>query len=178
MNTLSEIDFDLLRLKPSKVVGKMGMRVMDISYEDKPLVITLRNVIVPFEPSVYNGTGTEKRKGIVFSIDSAELAGFQQIEQVCQERMDKPGLWASSTKPEGTHSASLKAKVLLPGTHFFDVEGGQTDPPESWRRLKVNAALKIKAVYQTKQCSGLMIEAYAIQYDPQDTAEPTIACPF
>ena len=90
MNTFSEIDLDLLRLKPSRVVGKMGMRVMDISYEDKPLVITLRNVIVPFEPSVYNGTGTEKRKGIVFSIDSAELAGFQHIEQVCQERMDKP----------------------------------------------------------------------------------------
>ena len=118
----------------------------------------------------------------MFSIDGGELDNFQNLEQACQDKMDPaPGLgplWASSAKPEGLHSARLKAKVMLPGTHFFNVSGERTDPPETRRRLKVNAALKIKSICQPKQCTGLMIEVLAFQYGPQGAVESAVTCPF
>ena len=79
---------ETIRLSPPKDVQR-GMRIHSLSMEDRPLLLKLagdmQTVTVPFEPSVYNGTGDEPRKGIVFNITPELLEVVAQLEDTCRQ---------------------------------------------------------------------------------------------
>ena len=185
MISSAQIDIAQLSIKPLRSVGKLGMRMADVEYgrPAHPLTIALREATVPFEPSVYNGTGAEPRKGIVFAVSSEDVEAIARLEEACQaalktDELHRHAVWNSCVKPGGQYPASLRAKITIPGANFFDAAGQPAGPPDSWRRLKVNAALRVKGLYETKQGSGLVLETVALQYDELDVAEPAVACPF
>ena len=62
-----------------------------------------QNTTVAFEPSVYNGTGEEIRKGVVFCIGDEDYGGMAALEEWCKDslRAANPNidaLWCSSAK--------------------------------------------------------------------------------
>ncbi len=110
---------DTIRLSPPKEVQR-GMRIYSLSMEDRPLLLKLagdtQTITIPFEPSVFDGTGDEPRKGIVFNITPEILEAVAQLEDTCRQLLGEtiPNIdahWCSSVKPSEEYTAKLKAKV-------------------------------------------------------------------
>ena len=122
----------------------------------------LGDIVVPFEPSVFRGTGAEPRKNILFTIPEDVMRDLQAIEEWAQKNV--PSLsapWHSCLKEPGNYGAGLKAKINVEGRHvclIFDAKGAPTEWPESWHRLPVIPIIEVKGVYSQKTGSGLILD--------------------
>ncbi len=138
---------ETIRLSPPKDVQR-GMRIHSLSMEDRPLLLKLagdmQTVTVPFEPSVYNGTGDEPRKGIVFNITPELLEVVAQLEDTCRQLLGETipnidALWCSSVKPSEKYSATLKAKINVSGQRvcpFFDEANKPAEAPSHGKAFR------------------------------------------
>jgi hypothetical protein len=180
---------DTLRLSPPKDVQR-GMRIYSLTLEDRPLLLKLagdmHSITVPFEPSVFNGTGDEPRKGIVFNITPELLEVVAQLEDTCRQLLGETipnidALWCSSVKPSEKYSATLKAKINVSGPRvcpFFDEANKPAEAPVTWKGLPVNAVLSIRGCYSQRQNVGMIIEVVALQYGSKVNATVTPVSPF
>jgi hypothetical protein len=179
---------DTLRLSPPKDLQR-GMRIYSLSMEDHALFLKLagdmRSITVPFEPSVFNGSGDEPRKGIVFNITPEILEGVAQLEDTCRQLLGETipnieALWCSSVKPSDRYSATMKAKINMAGPRvcpFFDEANKPAEAPVAWKGLPVNAVLSIRGCYSQRQNVGMIIEVSALQYGKVNATVPP-ASPF
>ena len=137
------------------LLAKSNMKICQLKYQGKTLSLKLgesQNTTVAFEPSVYNGTGEEIRKGVVFCIGDEDYGGMAALEQWCKDslRATNPNidtLWCSSAK-RSEKWGPLKAKINLGGglygAKFYDEAKEPCDAPQEWRGLKVSVILQIR----------------------------------
>ena len=76
----------------------------------------------PFEPSVFRGTGSEPRKGIVFAAPQDVLDDLQKIEDWARKQTSSLSpVWHSSIKEAGNFCGSVKAKIDVAGPNVCSV---------------------------------------------------------
>ncbi len=127
---------------------------------------------IPFAPSVFNGNGQEARKSVVFSIDDATRQAMEAIEERVREVAEvSPAIWNASTKPGDKYPSSLRMKINVAGEApaiVLDAKQERTSLPDPWRRVKANALVAIKGMYQQARGAGLLLECSAIQLGPEE----------
>ena len=124
----------------------------------------------PFPPSVFQGTGQEPRKSIVFSIPDEVRRQIELIEEHLREKL-RPyapqidAIWHSSVKPPGQHPGSLRAKITLEGPGaclFIDDENKVVDIPEDWAGLTLIPVVEFRACYLQKGAAGMILEVVKV----------------
>jgi hypothetical protein len=139
------------------------------------------SIWTPFAPSVYQGTGGETRKSIVFSIPDDVRRCVEGWEEWARDSLrpttpNIDALWVSSIKPPSNYAASLKAKITLSGPGacaFVDEEGHPVDPPEEWGGRTAIAILEVRAAYLQRSSAGIILETVALMVGPlRKSSEP------
>jgi len=124
-------------------------------------------VVVPFPPSVFQGTGEEQRKGIAFNLPpelEKELEGLEgKARELVAEKVGKGALvfWMNCVKPADQYDAKLKAKINVSGAraaNIFDENGERTSFPKTWTAQDANAVVELRGVYRQKAAIGLLLE--------------------
>jgi hypothetical protein len=157
--------FDKLSMSEPKD-GKLGMKFYNIFGENGPPCLKVPTSRILFEPSVYNGTGDEPRKNIVFEITEESAKQIEEIENWTRVQTGIPlDKWVSCLKRAET--PRLKAKINMSGSRVCEFLGpeGQTNPPDSFRNRAGVVAILIRGVYLQRQATGLMIDVVALKYD-------------
>ncbi len=159
-----------LSLQPAKV-GALGGTIQKLLLDGQPCKIMCRNVEVPFEPSVYGGTGEETRKGLLLNI-SQDTFETLVILEVQARKLVTHDTWNSCLKDR-----ALRTKINLRAPHatlFYDAANNLCGPPAEWRCLLVNALVEVKAVYSQDGKAGLIADITHLQSCPQ----PAEVSPF
>ena len=82
----------------SSITGKGGWPSVKLLPRER-----LGEIYTPFEPSVFRGTGTEPRKGIVFAVPPDVLDDLQKIEDWARKQTSSlSAVWHSAIKEPGT----------------------------------------------------------------------------
>ena len=131
-----------LAMGDAVLLAKGNMKICQLRYQGKALSLKLghesQNTTVAFEPSVYNGTGEEIRKGVVFCIGDEDYGSMVELEEWCKDslRAANPNidtLWCSSAKRSEKWGPQLKAKINLGGglygAKFYDEAKERCDAP-------------------------------------------------
>jgi hypothetical protein len=131
---------------------------------------SLGQVTTPWAPSVYNGTGSEPRQTITFSVSDEIRQQMELIEEAVREclKQHMPGIdaiWSSSTKPPGKHPSILRAKIVVSGDKIcpcFNAAGEPVPLPTDWVGLAVLPIIAVKSVYLQKGMAGLVLEVVSL----------------
>ena len=123
------------------------------SLDGKPLNIMLEDVKILFEPSAFGGDGTETRLGICFSGASSEI--MQQLKAM----EDSIGATSSCIKDD-----MLRCKINMDKVRSYDANRKAIDPPKQWRGWNANAQIHVRGRWQTRQGTGLSLEATDLQF--------------
>ena len=179
-----------LALGDAVLLAKGNMKICQLRFQGKPLTLKLgqdlESTTVIFEPSVYNGTGEETRKGIVFRISDDDFNAMAEFEQWCLNalRATNPNvdsLWSASAKKSDKWGSQLKAKINLSagqwGAAFYNEATEPCSEPEEWRGLPVSLVLQVRGCYIQRQSIGLLIDVTHLQYKDLPE-EPPHKCPF
>jgi len=141
----------------STICGKDGWPSVQLLPRER-----LGDIYVPFEPSVFRGTGVEPRKGIVFAVPQDVLDDLRKIEDWAKQQISPLATtWHSCLKESGTYSGGVKAKINVSGPNpclMFDADGGPTEWPENWTHLPVIPIIEVRGIYSQKTGSGLILE--------------------
>ena len=105
-------------------------------------------VCILYEPSVYNGTGQEVRKNLVFPVGQATRDQLEAIETQLQLKD-----LCSILKPDSI----IEVKVDMEQVWLFDSEHIQINPPDKWADRTVDVCLEIKGTWRTATHSGLSV---------------------
>jgi hypothetical protein len=132
------------------------------------------SIWTPFQPSVYQGTGGETRKSIVYSIPDDVRRCVEGFEEWIRDSLrpttpNIDSLWISSVKPPSNYAASLKSKITLSGPGacaFVDEDGRPVDPPEEWGGRVVIPILEVRAAYLQRASAGIILETIALMVGP------------
>ena len=122
---------------------------------------SLGDIYTPFEPSVYRGTGTEPRKGVVFAIPGDVYDDLLKIEVWARQQVPDGTVWHSALKEPGAYAGSVKAKINCTGAYpceIVDADGKPLPWPEHWSRLGVVPVLEVRGIYSQKTGSGLILD--------------------
>jgi hypothetical protein len=180
---------DKLSLSEPTNVGKGGMTVCNLKLDGKHVVVKLakdlETITTPFEPSVFQGTGQEARKGILFNIPQDVFEGFAAVEEFCRQALEEStpkvqSLWSSSLRPNKKYPATLKAKINVSGdraANFYNEANEPTEQPENWKHLPCDAVLQVRGCYIQKQGVGMLLEVTHLQYGAEPSAVEEVS-PF
>ena len=113
---------------------------------------------------VYNGTGLEICKNLVFAVDQITRDQLTAIEA----QMQLGPTLCSFVKPE-----SIRVKVDSDNVRLFNAEHHQINPPEKWVHCNVEARLEVRGVWRTATNSGISVCSTDIR-----SAEDTHVSPF
>lgn len=170
------------------MAGNKMLNIANITYKNKPLRLMLDEWLpIIFEPSVYNGTGNEERKNIVFGVSPTIEEGLAIMEDAILQALSEThpnihALWTSSIKPaNGDHEASLKAKINVSGKQpcrFFDESNQPTEVPSEFRPLEAQIVLQVRGVYIQKTAAGLMLSVSHMQTRPSTASYFECISPF
>ena len=160
----------------SSITGKDGWPSVQLLPRER-----LGEIYTPFEPSVYRGTGTEPRKGIVFAAPPDVLDGLRQIEDWAKKQTSSLStVWHSAIKEPGSYCGSLKAKINVAGPNVcsvVDLDGKPRQWPESWVRLPVVPIVEVRGVYSQKTGSGLILDVTYLMIGEEE-AKQSKECEF
>ena len=139
----------------SSITGKTGWPSVQLLPRER-----LGEMSTPVEPSVFRGTGTEPRKGIVFAAPSDVLDDLRAIEDWAKKQAPST-VWHSVIKEPGNYPGSVKAKINVSGPNacsIVDMDGKPMKWPESWAHLPVIPIVEVRGVYSQKTGSGLILD--------------------
>ena len=147
-----------LALGHALLLAKGNMRLCALHFQDKPLTFKigegLQSTTVAFEPSVFQGTGLETRKGTLFRITEDDFNAISAMEEWCRDALrptnpNVDALWSAAARKSDKWGCQLKAKINLSGggftwqTKFYDEDKKLCEPPEEWRGLCVSVVLVV-----------------------------------
>lgn len=148
--------------------GKAGMKFANVynNEDNAPIYLKICESVVVFEPSVYNGTGDETRKGIVLEISEDDAKLIEDVERSVRA-MVASDKWNSCIRRENK-SVRVKAKIEMSGERSCEFHGGPDEgdgaAPSSLRGRKASVILHVKGLYVQRNASGLMIDVVAMRY--------------
>ena len=127
---------------------------------------------VPFEPSIYGGSGGEPRKAIRFAItEDALLNSVLDVENKAKALLDGIGVkytWNSSiTEGREPYPPTLKCKIWVTGERSATVrnEAGEPIPmpTQPWPRPRANAMIEARGIYRMNNGNaGLILQVAAL----------------
>ena len=92
---------------------------------------------VLYEPSVYNGVGSEVRRNLVLAVDQTTREALTLIEtQQCLG----PTL-CSILEPD-----SIRVKIDMEQVRIFDADHNQINSPERWANANVEARIEVRGI--------------------------------
>lgn len=165
-HSVNNVDVNKISLGKQKD-GKMGMKFANV-YNEKdntPIYLKICESVIVFEPSVYNGTGDETRKGIVLEISEDDAKLIEDVERSVRA-MVASDKWNSCIRREN-NSVRVKAKIEMSGERSCEFHGGPDEGdgvPSSLRGRKASVILHVKGLYAQRNASGLMIDVVAMRY--------------
>ena len=134
------------------------------SLEGKPFHVTLDEARIPFEPSCYQGDGTETRLTICFS------GASEQLKKTLAAMEEGIGATSSCLKDD-----IIRCKIQTDKVRSYDAAKKRIEAPKSMRGWTVNAQVHVRGKWATRQGSGLSLEVTDLQF-LQEAREPP--CPF
>jgi hypothetical protein len=148
--------------------AKAGLKVGNITAEGgSHLVFRVPKTQIVFEPSVFNGTGEEPRKGIVLYNPQEEAKDISAFEEIVRGQMNiQPEKWQSCVRKHNGEQA-LKAKFDLTGRKackFTDTDGTKAEAPEAFKGREADVAVLVRAVFAQKNSGGLVMDVVAMKY--------------
>ena len=151
--------------------GKLGMKFATMRNQGEAIHLKVDALNIPFEPSVYNGTGTETRKGIVFDITNSDAKSILVLEERLRQEMEIPlEKWNSCLRENG-QTWRLKAKINMSGDRaclFADCDG------KDLRGYAAVAVLSMNSVYSQRQASGLVLDVVALRRGAKMLPDPPV----
>lgn len=176
-----------LTVSECKASSNKMLKIASVAYKDSPIRIKLDTWHrIVYEPSVYNGTGDEQRKNIVFEIspeiEHALAALEDTLRQLMEERVSNiDSIWCSAIKPATDFNGpTMKAKIRVSGEQvckFFDENNMTRETPEVFKALDAKVVLCIQGIYVQKQAAGLLMTVTHMQTRPKELVED-LASPF
>lgn len=172
---------EALAISDMKGSSNKMIKIANITFKGRPLSLKLATWLrILYEPSVYNGTGDEERKNIVFEISPETEHALATLEETVRQSMDEQvsninSIWCSAIKPATDfHGPTTKAKIKVSGEQvckFYDEDNVATELPSAFRPLEAKVVLRIQGVYVQKQAAGLMMTVTHMQNRPAQEAE-------
>jgi len=165
-------------------LSKGNLKKCNLTYDGQALAVRLEGEVA-FEPSVYQGTGEEARKGIVVRLSDGDFTSFQALEEWCKQALQAQTpnvdtLWSASSKLTEKWGAQLKAKINVHGPYcaiFYDDSRQPCKAPQGWKGLHINALLEVRGCYVQRNGAGLLLEVTHLRYgEPPEAAE--VECPI
>ena len=146
----------------SRKAGNVAFTACNLN--GKPFHLMLDNVRVPFEPSCYQGDGTETRLAICFS------GADEEIRTQIAAMEESIGATSSCLKDD-----MIRCKISTDRVRCYDANKARIETPKSMRGWSVRAQLHLRGKWATRQGCGLSLEAADLQF-LEEAREP--ACPF
>jgi hypothetical protein len=113
---------------------KGEMRIANVWTEGGNFMVFRLNTRILYEPSVFQGDGTEPRKGIVLALLPEEAKNVAAFEKTIREQNGiQPDKRQSCIREHGTSGLALKCKIDLVGPKackFSDADGAEAEVPE------------------------------------------------
>ena len=122
---------------------------------------------VLWEPSVYGGSGVEKRLNLVLKVSEATLAELQAIELAILR--DAPGICSVIRED------SVRCKLDVDELRFWNADNVRAPTPESLKGAIVQAYIEVRGTWKSRTGTGLSIVCTDLQFSGE--AAPVIA-PF
>jgi hypothetical protein len=179
---------EALAISDMKGSANKMLKIANITFKGQPLSLKpdvwLR---ILYEPSVYNGTGDEERKNIVFEISPEIEHALAKLEETIRQSMEEQvsninSVWSSVIKPATDfHGPTAKAKIRISGEQvckFYDESNAATEPPLAFKSMDAKVVLRIQGVYVQKQAAGLLMTVTHMQNRPATTAIEDLTSPF
>ena len=128
--------------------------------------VLARNAQVVYEPSVFAGTGTERRVNIVLQVHEDPRGHLKAIE-------DAQGLGnalCSVIRDDG----SVKAKLDLDTVRVFNAEHQRVEAPVTWKNSTIHVLLEVRGHWKSRSGAGLSVLCTDIQLctDPTPVVSP------
>jgi hypothetical protein len=159
MALLSDVALDAWSLGP--LTTKNGLSIAAIKGATPMQLLPrsrLGEITTPFNPSVYEGTGAETRKGILLTVPSDVGDKIVAIEAWAQKAVGE-AKWSSALKGD-----NLKAKIVVSGSRAcfaWDANDKPMELPTDWVDLPVLPVVDIK-VWTKDGAAGLILEVIAL----------------
>ena len=132
--------------------------------DGKAFIANVEDVNIPFEPSAFQGDGSEVRRSICFQGVREELV--QQLMET-ERSIDA----TSSCIKDGL----VRCKINMEKVRCFDSARKRIETPPSLRGWHANVMVHVRGRWQTRQGCGLTLEVTDIQLI-EAAREP--ACPW
>ena len=126
----------------------------------------LGSMRVLYEPSVYNGTGSEERVNITMSIDEAAANSIQSMETIARDKL-RPSvpnidtIWNSCIRPPSERAGyTFKCKVRLRGEGCVRCFGRTREEmalPQSLRGFSIVPVVEVRSAYVQRSSAGLVL---------------------
>ena len=176
MACASDLEAPAIHVSPLSKGRKVETAWLDIKGE--PVYASLTNLRVRFPPSVYNGTGQETKKNVVFDLTMEDHKGLSELERRIREAGAYAiggAAWNSWLRDED--QPRLKVKVTE-ATAYYDAacQAIVCPPDEDWRGMVCNARVLVKALWVHNKSAGLLAEVTDLQVVEKPKAERV--CPF
>ena len=150
----------------SRITCKAGRPIVQLLPRDR-----FGEIYTLFEPSVFRGTGSEPRKGIVFAAPEDVIDDIRKLEDWAKGQVASLNpVWLSAIKET---EGRVKAKIS-PATCSVVGRYGAAELPQNWRGLPVIPIIEVRGIYSQKTGAGLILEVTHIMVGE----EPIEQCDF
>ena len=128
--------------------------------------VLARNAQVVYEPSVFAGTGSERRVDIVLDIHDDPRGHLKAIE----EAQVLGNALCSVIRDDG----SVRAKLDLDTVRIFNDEHQRVAAPMTWKGSTIHVLLEVRGHWKSRSGAGLSVLCTDIQLctDPAPVASP------
>jgi hypothetical protein len=130
----------------------------------------LGSMRVLYEPSVYNGSGSEERVNITMSIDEDAATSILNMEKLVRDQL-RPSvpnvdqIWNSCIRPPSERTGhTFKCKVRLRGegcVRCFSRTREEMALPQSLRGYSIVPVVEVRSAYVQRSSAGLVLEMTA-----------------
>ncbi len=170
--------------------AESGIKSVPVTYEQGPIILSLEDVLSPFEPSSYVEESTRKTLTLRLSkewdaaFDCFEACLLHEVASRREEFFGRPlgeeevrEMCKPITKKTGDYPRNLRVKLNTAGLYaarYWAADKTRLDPPESLAGVTFNVRVSLRAIWIGDDAWGVVADCTDLQLVDQPTEE----CPF
>ena len=131
------------------------------------LYVLAADATVLWEPSVYGGTGAEKRLNLVLKVSEPTCAVLKVMEEST--------LGAAQGICSAIRDDSIRCKIDIDELRYWDQDNVRTTAPNTLKGATVQAYMEIRGTWKSRTGTGLSLVCTDIQFRGEAAA---VASPF